>query len=496
VTTLAIDRLHARYDGVDRASAERLDGILADVVREHLDAEMLAADLGGGRIRSAWAVCIAAITFEFAFRPGAPRHALASAWVQGIIEALARALTAAEVDDADPGVVVYRSEGDALVDVLRGVAVGDHQRGWAWRQAEVIPRGITRPSGTDIAVMLIAHPDLAPGVLRAASACAAVVLDPNGWIAVARAVARTVHAPGADRFDEWEGERPGRRRLDTLRLDGSRTTHALEGAHADLRGVARFVPHPAWVAADADDRRALAILALLATRPYRARDLAAVLEVAGTAGAGSRPSEAHARDGDQPTAVSSRALNARGEPAPDRGESAGEIEPPAPIQHAETSTQSDALISRWAGVWFLLRPIVELELVDRMAAGEADPRGALAAVVHGLTGVGTDDPAVALLCGWRDGEGTGNEVRQEDDVIDGYANLLRAWLADNADAGVPGGLDPEKLFRRMATMVLAPGTIEVSFSLDDVDLRVRRAGLDLDPGFVWWLGSVVRFRYV
>jgi hypothetical protein len=29
-----------------------------------------------------------------------------------------------------------------------------------------------------------------------------------------------------------------------------------------------------------------------------------------------------------------------------------------------------------------------------------------------------------------------------------------------------------------------------------VDTGVRLAGLDLDPGFVWWLGAVVRFRYV
>jgi hypothetical protein len=35
----------------------------------------------------------------------------------------------------------------------------------------------------------------------------------------------------------------------------------------------------------------------------------------------------------------------------------------------------------------------------------------------------------------------------------------------------------------------------VHLSLDDVDLDVRRAGLDGDPGWVWWLGQVVRFVY-
>jgi len=31
--------------------------------------------------------------------------------------------------------------------------------------------------------------------------------------------------------------------------------------------------------------------------------------------------------------------------------------------------------------------------------------------------------------------------------------------------------------------------------LNDVDTQIRRAGLDLDPGFVPWLGKVVKIRY-
>ena len=40
------------------------------------------------------------------------------------------------------------------------------------------------------------------------------------------------------------------------------------------------------------------------------------------------------------------------------------------------------------------------------------------------------------------------------------------------------------------------GWIEVHLRLDDVDVDARRAGLDLDPGWVSWLGVVVRFVYV
>jgi hypothetical protein len=43
--------------------------------------------------------------------------------------------------------------------------------------------------------------------------------------------------------------------------------------------------------------------------------------------------------------------------------------------------------------------------------------------------------------------------------------------------------------------VTEPGWIELRFSLDEVSTEIRRAGLDLDPGYVPWLGVVMRFIY-
>jgi hypothetical protein len=48
---------------------------------------------------------------------------------------------------------------------------------------------------------------------------------------------------------------------------------------------------------------------------------------------------------------------------------------------------------------------------------------------------------------------------------------------------------------RPAQIVAEPGWIEARFSLDDVSLDIRRAGLDLDPQWVPWLGIVLRFVY-
>ena len=49
--------------------------------------------------------------------------------------------------------------------------------------------------------------------------------------------------------------------------------------------------------------------------------------------------------------------------------------------------------------------------------------------------------------------------------------------------------------RRPAEVAADPGWIEVRYSLNDVSTEIRRVGLDLDPGFVPWLGVVLKFVY-
>jgi hypothetical protein len=53
----------------------------------------------------------------------------------------------------------------------------------------------------------------------------------------------------------------------------------------------------------------------------------------------------------------------------------------------------------------------------------------------------------------------------------------------------------ERICRRPAEIVADPGWIEVRFPLAALSTEVRRAGLDLDPNWLPWLGAVVRLRY-
>jgi hypothetical protein len=52
------------------------------------------------------------------------------------------------------------------------------------------------------------------------------------------------------------------------------------------------------------------------------------------------------------------------------------------------------------------------------------------------------------------------------------------------------------VFGRPGSFTLTPTHLDIFFQLDQADIRIRRAGLDLDPGWVPWLGRVVLFHYV
>jgi hypothetical protein len=51
------------------------------------------------------------------------------------------------------------------------------------------------------------------------------------------------------------------------------------------------------------------------------------------------------------------------------------------------------------------------------------------------------------------------------------------------------------LIRRRGRVRLSPTHLDVTFDGRDADIAVRRAGLDLDPGWVPWLGRVVSYHY-
>jgi hypothetical protein len=51
------------------------------------------------------------------------------------------------------------------------------------------------------------------------------------------------------------------------------------------------------------------------------------------------------------------------------------------------------------------------------------------------------------------------------------------------------------LIERSAQVVATRTHLDIVFQHEQVDIAVRRAGLDFDPGWIGWLGKVVKFYY-
>jgi hypothetical protein len=71
-----------------------------------------------------------------------------------------------------------------------------------------------------------------------------------------------------------------------------------------------------------------------------------------------------------------------------------------------------------------------------------------------------------------------------------WMKRARCWLRTQAFIG------PASLVLRQGVVSITQTHIDIVLPLNDIDLRVRRAGLDQNPGWVPWLGLIVAFHYV
>ncbi|WP_139559734.1 hypothetical protein [Methylotetracoccus oryzae] len=74
-------------------------------------------------------------------------------------------------------------------------------------------------------------------------------------------------------------------------------------------------------------------------------------------------------------------------------------------------------------------------------------------------------------------------------VATAWANTCRRWLRHHARIGFAD------LILRQAELAYTSTHIDMRFELSSIDIRVRRTGLDLDPGWVSWLSRIVSFHY-
>ena len=163
------------------------------------------------------------------------------------------------------------------------------------------------------------------------------------------------------------------------------------------------------------------------------------------------------------------------------------------------------LPTEWGGLLFLLNlapaaGLPHVVLAEPDLGGRSLPWLLQAAAVT-LLPVPGDDPALAAFAGlgpaepspWRTGPpATASETRAVRRLAERWAGAAASALGRPA---AEGAATVRALAARRGTVVFAPAWIEVVFALDEVDVGVRVAGLDLDPGWIPWLGCVLRYRY-
>jgi hypothetical protein len=170
---------------------------------------------------------------------------------------------------------------------------------------------------------------------------------------------------------------------------------------------------------------------------------------------------------------------------------------PAPASPAAPSTPVAALpelpeaepglATAWGGALFWL---------TRLGAAWAalNPAPELAWLLHETAralGVPPDDPALAAFCGGELPVGTPPaEVPAQAQAL---VASWEAWLAQAApELPAPRAA---AVCQRRGRLVIEPGWITLHLPLGSVDTAVRRLALDLDPGWLPWLGCVVKVVY-
>ncbi len=165
--------------------------------------------------------------------------------------------------------------------------------------------------------------------------------------------------------------------------------------------------------------------------------------------------------------------------------------------------------TRAGGLMFLVHIVAELGLPDAFGAEDgplaARPLSwALHALALALIPIEPRDPAALAFCGLApdaeppSGEGGGGvdmDEAEREVLTHACEAVAERLLSRLGRGGEPARAVLIETCRRSAEVLADPAWLEIHYVLDEVDTRVRRAGLDLDPGWLPWLGSVVKFVY-
>jgi hypothetical protein len=490
--TVHVGRMNVRYR-VSRDDAEvrrRLDDLLDTVLVEGLGPALARAGVPADE-----EVCIRFVRAPARLRLEAGAAAAVAEWSAAIAEAIVTALTAPRRD-----IVRYRTRRAALVELALGIAARDYERCWAWRQLGLWHGSDPTDSVTAAAGLvrvLVAEPESVVAVLGEVARAGtltrlAAAIDEDGWLALARAALVASGAPPSvlDAVDEPD------------RAGGADPADAVE-----LRERARAIV--------AGSRLAVALAAVSRTRVDRSDTRAATAalawleaEPAATAATSAADSRALV------AAIAAELASSEHEPLAELRADVDDVPAGSPEGRSEEEEKEDDHVSptepplryttRFGGLLFLLGVLDELELPAALQADGALADRPLGWVLHRLAlaivPAQPDDPGALAFAGLApeslppEGDPPSDGERAAiGDVASTLAEHVRVRL-ERPDAPPDQLLD--FVCRRRAEILFDPGWIELRLATEEISVEFRRAGLDLDPGWLPWLGAVVRFAYV
>jgi hypothetical protein len=137
-----------------------------------------------------------------------------------------------------------------------------------------------------------------------------------------------------------------------------------------------------------------------------------------------------------------------------------------------------------AGLYFLLNALHHLQIEDQEFSLLFLARLFVRIAVH--AGIEAGDPVLL----WP----SAIEDQSAPEEID--ERLLRVWLLKvRRWCWRHGRITVREIVRREGYITLTRTDLDVSLSIDSADVRIRKIGLDLNPGWLPWFGRVVRFHY-
>jgi hypothetical protein len=424
-------------------------------------------------------------------------HAFTARTADRMAALAARAVHAATPGAADCPAVWFRSAAEARLLLLAELAAGRAPFAWFWRLA--VPDWRGGPLVTWLGQLVAeaeASPECAVALAQAVVRLAATgVLDAVVAAQAQLPAPTSMHSPAALPPPPAATVAAPAPAAAAARAEQLLHRHAAP-ERAVLRAALMRLP------SDAAAARWLARMVLLAAGPELAAQPAALAATAEallrlTVPPPPRQHEERAPRVSRHVAPERRKPQSPETPAPGQPDASPRIDavrsnsaetPPQPAGHPDATASPAETFTSAAGIWLLVRPLHHIgiaEWLDRHPDWAAD--GFARALLRHIAERMRVPPNDAVF----------DMIRRDPvDPADDWRGGLAAWRI---------GLDRwlrRTVRRRLADIVHRRGWLTaqdtglvVRFRVDAADIALRRRALDVDPGWVPWLGLSVRYRY-